>query len=77
MRSNTVNTSVLTIPKRLTITDSASSTYRMFSTELRPEIWLSMNCWRVCTFAFGKPVSACSIAAWFASFSPPVTVTNV
>ena len=26
----------------------------MFSTELRPLIWLSTNCCRVCAFAFGK-----------------------
>ena len=35
----------------------------MLSTELSPEIWLSMNCSRVCTFAFGNGFSAVSSAA--------------
>ena len=48
----------------------------MLSTELRPEIWLSMNCCRVCAFAFGKSASAWSSAAWFASVSPPFIFTN-
>ena len=39
----------------------------MFSTELRPEIWLSMNSLRVATFAFGNSVSCRSRAARLAS----------
>ena len=63
VRSNTVSTSVLTIPNRLTTTDRASRTYRMFRIELRPEIWLSMNFCRVAAFAFGKSFSVLSSAA--------------
>src|SRR5512144_922169 len=48
----------------------------MLSTELRPEIWLSMKSWRFWAFAFGKSASALSSAAWFASDSPPCIFTN-
>jgi hypothetical protein len=48
----------------------------MFNTELSPEIWLSMNCWRVWAFAFGKSASASSRAAWLASVAPPSIFTN-
>ena len=48
----------------------------MFSTELSPEIWLSMNSDFVCTFAFGKPFSAASSRAWLAAVSPPAMRRN-
>jgi len=48
----------------------------MFSTDERPEIWLSMKSSRVATFAFGKSASRRSSAWKFASVSPPRTCTN-
>ena len=48
----------------------------MFRIELSPLIWLSMNCWRVCTFAFGKLFSVVSSEARFDALSPPCTRTN-
>ena len=48
----------------------------MFSTELSPEIWLSMNFCRVAAFAFGKSFSVWSSAAWLASVCPPFINTN-
>ena len=48
----------------------------MFRIEFKPLIWLSMNCWRVCAFAFGKDFSRSCSALRFASVSPPLMRTN-
>ena len=48
----------------------------MFSTELSPEIWLSMNFCRVATFAFGNSFRVRSRVAAFAGLWPPFINTN-
>src|SRR6476659_11403713 len=49
----------------------------MFSTCLKPLIWLSLNCCRVCAFAFGKDDIASVSAFVFASVTPSRIFTNV
>ena len=76
VRSNTESTSVFTIPNRLTITDSAKSTYRNWSSWSTPCARFDTHASRVRIFTSGKPDSARFSAAVVESDAPPRTFTN-
>ena len=77
VRSNTESTSVFTIPNRLTITDSASRTYRNWSSWSTPCARFETQASRVRIFTSGKLDRAPFSADVVESVAPPRTFTNV